>query len=208
MSEFEVKPDRLKISVDKESQISKRINNLSKNIRSVAARIQLDAKSERAVRQNLDLKEILLKKGYQVVMLREDEQSKLSPVNRSIAAAESGADIFVIVSSRKRQDIGVRGAMGYVQTKTNPNVGYMYEECYRLTECILNQYCATGLFDNNGIYENDEIKGINWSKIPVTNILLGCISDVSDEQKLADQSNWEMMAEGIANGIDEYFSMQ
>lgn len=81
-------------------------------------------------------------------------------------------------------------------------------ECYRLTECILNQYCATGLFDNNGIYENDEIKGINWSKIPVTNILLGCISDVSDEQKLADQSNWEMMAEGIANGIDEYFSMQ
>ena len=54
MSEFEVKPDRLKSSVDKESQISKRINNLSKNIRSVAARIQLDAKSERAVCQNLD----------------------------------------------------------------------------------------------------------------------------------------------------------
>lgn len=155
-----------------------------------------------------DLQEILLQKGYQVVMLRENNESKLMAMNRSLAAAEAGADILVVISCRKRQDIGENGAMAYVQRKSNPYVGYMYDECRDLAECILSEYCNTGIFSNNGIYETDSVRCINWSKIPVTNILLGCIKDVSDEQKLADQSNWNFMAEAIANGIDKYFSMQ
>ena len=46
---------------------------------------------------------------------------------------------------------------------------------------------------------------INWSNIPAANILLGCISDPQDEQKLADENNWYAMAEGIANGIENYY---
>lgn len=54
MSEFEVKPERLKKSSDIEKRISKKINDLSKNIRSIATKIRLDAHSERIVRQKLD----------------------------------------------------------------------------------------------------------------------------------------------------------
>ena len=151
------------------------------------------------------LQRILLNRGYQVVMLRENNQSKLTTMYRALAATESGADILVIVSCRRRQDIGQNGAMAYVQKKSNPYVGYMYDECHELAECLLSEYCNTGIFSNNGIYETNDLRDVNWSKIPVANILLGCLTDISDEQKLADQSNWKLMAEGIANGIDKYF---
>ena len=151
------------------------------------------------------LQQILLERGYQVVMLREDDESRLSSANRAIAAAESGADIQILISCRKRQDLGEKGAMAYLPKKENPNVGYMYDDCYRLSQCVLSQYCAEDLFENNGFYETDTSRTINWSKIPITNIMLGCISDKSDEQKMADQNNWAIMAEGIANGIDAYF---
>ena len=151
------------------------------------------------------LQKILLERGYQVVMLREDNESRLSSANRAIAAAESGADIQILISCRKRQDLGEKGAMAYLPKKENPNVGYMYDDCYRLSQCVLSQYCAEELFENNGFYETDTSRTINWSKIPITNIMLGCISDESDEQKMADQNNWAIMAEGIANGIDAYF---
>ena len=145
------------------------------------------------------LQQILLERGYQVVMLREDDESRLSSANRAIAAAESGADIQILISCRKRQDLGEKGAMAYLPKKENPNVGYMYDDCYRLSQCVLSQYCAEDLFENNGFYETDTSRTINWSKIPITNIMLGCISDESDEQKMADQNNWAIMAEGIAN---------
>ena len=95
--------------------------------------------------------------------------------------------------------------MAYSPSRENPYIGYMYEECRRLTECVFSEYAKKGLLLDNGIYENDEVREMNWSKIPVTNMLLGCIKDVEDEQILADQSNWEIMAEGMANGVDLYF---
>lgn len=54
MSEFEVKAKQLKRNVDDEKKISKKINRLSKEISSVAKKIQLDPKAERAVKRNLE----------------------------------------------------------------------------------------------------------------------------------------------------------
>ena len=151
------------------------------------------------------VRDILLERGYQVVMLREEGNAKLSPMNRAIAAGESGADIMVIISCRKRQDIGQRGAMAYTQRKDNPYVADLYPECKSLAESLLSEYCAEGIFENNGIHKTDNVVAINWSNIPAANILLGCISDPQDEQKLADENNWYAMAEGIANGIENYY---
>ena len=151
------------------------------------------------------VRDILLERGYQVVMLREEGNAKLSPMNRAIAAGESGADIMVIISCRKRQDIGQRGAMAYTQHKDNPYVADLYPECKSLAESLLSEYCAEGIFENNGIHKTDNVVAINWSNIPAANILLGCISDPEDEQKLADENNWYAMAEGIANGIENYY---
>lgn len=61
-------------------------------------------------------------------------------------------------------------------------------------------------FENSGKLRKDNIVGINWSRMPVAQMLLGCINDSQDELKLANKGNWKTMAEGIANGIDMYFA--
>lgn len=152
------------------------------------------------------LKDILNERGYEVIMTREDNRALSSSKERALMANESGADIFVRVFCRKQQDNSERGAMVYVPSKNNPYIKNLYKECHSLGNYILGCYCSITDFENAGLRYTDETKGINWSKIPVAQIMLGCINDIEDEQKLANPGNWDLMAEGIANGIDAYFN--
>lgn len=153
----------------------------------------------------LELRDILESSGYNVVMLREDNETETSSLDRALEASESGADIFVRLYCRKDQSSSKRGAMVYLPSAGNPYVGDLNEECELLGDAILENYCEYSGFKNAGIQYKDNIVGINWSEIPVAQVMLGCISDSKDEAKLADSNNWEMMAEGIAAGIEEYF---
>ena len=47
--------------------------------------------------------------------------------------------------------------------------------------------------------------GTNWSKIPVTLIEMGFLSNASEDRFMNRAANQEKMAEGIADGIDDYF---
>ena len=92
----------------------------------------------------------------------------------------------------------------YLPSESNPYIGDLYEECDLLGNSILENYCEYSGFQNSGIKYTDETVGINWSGIPVAQVMLGCISDSKDEAILADSNNWQMMAEGIAAGIEDY----
>ncbi len=152
----------------------------------------------------LELRDILEENGYNVVMLREDNDTETSSQERAIEAADSGADIFVRLYCRKDQSSSKRGAMMYLPSENNPYIGDLYEECDLLGNSILENYCEYSGFQNSGIKYTDETVGINWSGIPVAQVMLGCISDSKDEAILADSNNWQMMAEGIAAGIEDY----
>ena len=153
-----------------------------------------------------DLKSILVERGYDVILLRSDNNTATSGQERTIQANESDADILVHIHCRKDYNQDHRGGMVYLPAADNPYVGYMYDQCNNLGNAILYNYCKTTGYENAGVqYKNTEL-GINWSKIPVSIVMLGCLYDSVDEDRLADDSNWSVMAEGIANGIDEYFS--
>ena len=47
--------------------------------------------------------------------------------------------------------------------------------------------------------------GTNWSKIPVTLIEMGFLSNPSEDEKMQDPSFQTIMAKGIADGIDLYY---
>lgn len=80
----------------------------------------------------------------------------------------------------------------------------MYEECYRLGECLLDGYClATGM-KNNGFEYRDDKASMNWSTNPVIYFKVGHVSS-DDKDKILDDSFKELMAKGIADGIDLYF---
>lgn len=58
---------------------------------------------------------------------------------------------------------------------------------------------------NRGVTQTDEMTGINWSKIPVTIVEMGFMSNPEEDQKLSDNHYQSMLAEGIADGVDRYY---
>ena len=61
---------------------------------------------------------------------------------------------------------------------------------------------------NRGVTQTDEMTGINWSKIPVTIVEMGFMSNPDEDQKLSDRHYQTMLAEGIADGVDRYYQRE
>ena len=151
------------------------------------------------------LRDELEDRGYEVVMTREDHDTAISNKERAELAAAEGADILVRIHANGSDDTSVNGALAMVPSQSNPYVGYMYEECYELGDDILKAYCeSTGIADD-GVQYYDNMSGINWSTIPVTILEMGFMSNQNDDLLMADETFQPVMAEGIANGIDDYF---
>ena len=154
---------------------------------------------------SLLLRDELEDRGYEVVMTREDHDTAISNKERAELAAAEGADILVRIHANGSDDTSVNGALAMVPSQSNPYVGYMYEECYELGDDILKAYCeSTGIADD-GVQYYDNMSGINWSTIPVTILEMGFMSNQNDDLLMADETFQPVMAEGIANGIDDYF---
>ena len=154
---------------------------------------------------SLLLRDELEDRGYKVVMTREDHDTAISNKERAELAAAEGADILVRIHANGSDDTSVNGALAMVPSQSNPYVGYMYEECYELGEDILKAYCeSTGIADD-GVQYYDNMSGINWSTIPVTILEMGFMSNQNDDLLMADETFQPVMADGIANGIDDYF---
>ena len=154
---------------------------------------------------SLMLQQELESRGYRVVMTRTDNNTAISNSERAIMAAENGGDIFVRIHANGSDDHSIHGALGMAPTESNPYVSELYHECLYLSNCIVDSYCeATGLA-NLGIQFYDDMTGINWSKIPVTILEMGFMSNEYDDLFMADEESRKNMVLGIANGIDRYF---
>ena len=75
----------------------------------------------------------------------------------------------------------------------------------RLSDCILKKYCKKTGIKSRGLIERDDLTGTNWSKIPVTLIEMGFLTNRSEDYFMQKPANQSKMASGIAEGIDDYF---
>lgn len=154
---------------------------------------------------SLKLKAELERRGYTVVMTRTDNDTAISNSERALMAYENGADVYLRIHANGSDDTSVKGALGMISSKGNKYVGHLYDESYALSNAILDEYCKSTGFKNLGIQHYDNMTGINWSKIPVTILEMGFMSNESDDLKMADSNFQNTMVEGIANGLDKYF---
>lgn len=147
----------------------------------------------------------LEKRGYEVVLTREDQDTAISNKERALLAAESGADIYVRIHANGSEDSSANGAMTMVPSKENPYVSTLADSSYLLGQCIIDDYCnATGI-RNNGVQLYDNMSGINWSRIPVTILEMGFMTNQSDDENMEKPEFQVKMVQGIADGIEEYF---
>ena len=154
---------------------------------------------------SLLLRDELEKRGYRVILTREDNDTAISNAERAQMAYEKGGDIYVRIHANGSDDASVQGALAMVPSSNNPYIPELAEDSYTLAECILSAYCEKASFSSLGIQYYDNMTGINWSKLPVMILEMGFMTNQSDDLRMSDASVQPLMAEGIADGIDAYF---
>ncbi len=156
---------------------------------------------------SLVLRDELESRGYCVVMVREDNDTAISNKERAELATQENADISVRIHANGSEDASVSGALTMTPSASNPYLTQeICENSYKLSEYILDYFCgATGL-GRLGVMATDEMTGINWSTVPVTILEMGFMTNRQDDLYITDESNHQIMAKGIADGIDAYFA--
>ncbi|MCR4751471.1 MAG: N-acetylmuramoyl-L-alanine amidase [Eubacterium sp.] len=156
---------------------------------------------------SLQVRDVLERRGYKVIMTRTDNETAISNMERALMAGEEGAEIFVRIHANGENSHTTSGALALCPSESNPYVGQLSKESHRLSDSILNAYCEATGFSNLGVQENDTMTGINWSSVPVTILEMGFMTNESDDTQMANAEFREIMARGIANGIDSYFGI-
>lgn len=154
---------------------------------------------------SLKLRDELENRGYEVYMIRESHEVNISNAERAQMAAEAGADILVRIHANGSENTSVAGTLTMAPSLSNPYVGDMAAECQRLSQCILDAFCAATGSNSQGVYETDTMSGINWSTVPVTIVEMGYMTNPEEDLKMASPEYQALMVQGISDGIDDYF---
>lgn len=151
------------------------------------------------------LEEILLERGYEVLMVRTTHEVNLSNSERAAVANDHGADAFIRIHANGSEDSSVNGAMTICQTPGNPYNGALYEKSRKLSDCVLDAFVEKTGAKKQRVWETDTMSGINWASVPTTIVEMGYMSNPAEDQRMASEEYQRLMAEGIADGVDRYF---
>ncbi|MBO4652782.1 MAG: N-acetylmuramoyl-L-alanine amidase [Lachnospiraceae bacterium] len=152
------------------------------------------------------VQQILVDRGYEVIMVRDTHDVDFSNSERAEIANKAGADVFIRIHANASDNSDACGAETLCQTKNNPYNADQYEKSRKLSDCVLDALCEKCGCKKRHVVETDTMSGINWCKVPVTIVEMGFLSNEEEDRLMATEEYRDKLAEGIANGIDRYFA--
>ena len=152
----------------------------------------------------LQLRDALLEKGYEVLMIRETHDVNISNAVRAQMANEANADVFVRLHANGSESSSATGVITMCQTASNPYNGDLYSKSRELSEKILEAYVEETGLANRGIQETNTMSGINWCNVPVTILEMGFMTNPHEDELMQDEDFQKKMVSGIVKGIEAY----
>lgn len=152
------------------------------------------------------VKEELINRGYEIVMIRDSHDVNLSNKERAEIANESGADLFLRIHADGSENSNVSGVSTLYPSKDNPYVSKLSKSSYALSKAIVDGICDSTGAKNRGAIARDDMSGINWCTIPVSIIEMGYMSNKAEDKNMQTEDYQNKIVEGICNGIDDYYS--
>lgn len=152
----------------------------------------------------LQLRTLLQKRGFKVVMTRTNSKVALSCIDRAKVANKANADAYIRIHANGSDSSYSNGAMTICTTRNSPYVPSMYKKNKSLSNAVLNAYVAATGCRKEYIWETDSMTGNNWSKVPTTLIEMGYMSNPTEDRRMQQTSYQKKMVRGIADGIEDY----
>lgn len=181
-------------------EIAKGFSEGTKGVVSGLNEYELNLSVAKAIKKELE------ERGYEVYLTREDHDAQLSEVQRAELVNASGAQILISLHGNSSGDSDERGVMVQAPSYDNPYIeDDIVKKSNALADLVMEAYCEETGMTSRGLYNIDNSLQINWSQIPVMVLELGYMSNAQDDAYMAEEENYQKMAEGIADGVDLYF---
>ena len=138
-------------------------------------------------------------------MTREEDDVEISNADRAKFVNESGAQIYVSIQADAASNAEAKGIYAQIPSKNNSFISNMYEDCKSLASCMQSALIKETGAKDRGLSETDKVTTLNWSKVPVTVLQLGFMSNKEEDKNLWSDDYQKKMVKAICDGIDAYF---
>lgn len=156
---------------------------------------------------SLKLRDILVDRGYHVVMTRESHQVSLSNIERAEIGNRAQADLVVRVHADGSESESVQG-ISLLYPSAAAVDDSLYKPSRRAAEVMLSALLERTGAESRGTIPRSDLTGFNWSKVPAVLVEMGFMSNAREDRLMATDDYRTRLALGMAEGIDRFFAEQ
>jgi N-acetylmuramoyl-L-alanine amidase len=154
----------------------------------------------------LKLRDVLEGYGATVIMTRTENDVDISNAERAATANDANADLYFRIHADGSTDKSIHGVSVLIPGNGHITDEYILRESEKAGGCILDGFVKATGAKSRGLKKRNDLSGFNWCRVPMALIELGFMTNAQEDVKLNSQEYQSKMADGMANGIIEYFT--